>query len=158
LREAAMKLDIGGEEQFEVFAETLWTALNDPEVLKKCIPGCEDMIPTGEDRFKLILNLKVASVGGSFEGEIALADKQPPTQCKITMSGAGSLGHGSGEATFALDTQDNGIMMTYTGEGEIGGLVAGVGQRILKGVAKHLIKQFFTSLRREIVSAQAIST
>jgi carbon monoxide dehydrogenase subunit G len=153
-----MKLDIGGEEQFEVGAETLWTALNDPAVLKKCIPGCKDMLPAGEDHFKLILNLKVASVGGSFEGEIALKDKQPPTQCRIIVSGAGSLGHGSGEAAFALAGHADSIMMTYNGEGEIGGLVAGVGQRILKGVAKHLIKQFFTALRREIVAAQAIST
>ena len=63
-----MKLDIGGEETFEVPIEALWSALNDPAVLKKCIPGCKDMIPEGGDRFKLILNLKVASVGGSFEG------------------------------------------------------------------------------------------
>ncbi len=153
-----MKLDIGGEEKFEVVAEALWTALNDPEVLKKCIPGCKDMLPIGEDHFKLILNLKVASVGGSFEGEIALRDKQPPTQCKITVSGAGSLGHGSGEATFALAQNADGLLMTYNGEGEIGGLVAGVGQRILKGVAKHLIKQFFTGLRREIVAGQVLSS
>lgn len=153
-----MKLDIGGQEQFEVPTETLWTALNDPEVLKKCIPGCKHMLPAGEDHFKLILNLKVASVGGSFDGEIALSEKQPPTQCKITVSGAGSLGHGSGEATFALSGNADGIKMIYNGEGEIGGLVAGVGQRILKGVAKHLIKQFFTALRREVVSPTHVPT
>jgi carbon monoxide dehydrogenase subunit G len=146
-----MKLDIGGEEQFDVAAETLWNALNNPEVLKKCIPGCKDMLAAGEDHFKLILNLKVASVGGSFEGEVALSKKQPPTQRKIAVSGAGSLGHGSGEATFALSEND-GIMMAYSGEDEIGGLVAGVGQRILKSVAKNLIEYFFTARRREIVN------
>ena len=149
-----MKLDIRGEEKFETDIEALWVTLNDPAVLKKCIPGCKDMIPVGEDQFKLTLNLKVASVGGSLEGEIALKDKKPPTQCKITVSGAGSLGHGSGEATFALTKQNGGILMTYAGEGEIGGLVAGVGQRILGGVAKHLVKQFFTALRSEIVTVQ----
>jgi uncharacterized protein len=145
-----MKLDIGGEEKFEASVETLWAALNDPAVLTKCIPGCKEMIPEGEDRFKLILDLKVASVGGSFEGEISLKDKQPPAQCKISVSGSGSLGHGNGEATFSLAAQDGGTLMTYGGEGEIGGLVAGVGQRILKGVAKHLIKQFFTALRKNV--------
>ena len=97
-----MKLDIGGDEIFEIPAEALWSALNDPAVLKKCIPGCKDMIVEGGDRFKLILNLKVASVGGSFEGEISLADKTPPTQCKVAVSGSGTLGHGSGLATFTL--------------------------------------------------------
>ena len=144
-----MKLDIGGEETFEAGIETLWRALNDPAVLKKCIPGCKDMIPEGGDRFKLILNLKVASVGGSFEGEISLEDKQPPAQCKVAVSGAGTLGQGSGAATFSLTSQTGGTAMRYSGEGEIGGLVAGVGQRILKGVSKYLIGQFFKALRRE---------
>ena len=149
-----MKLDIGGEEKFEGGIDTLWSALNNPEVLKKCIPGCKDMIPQGGDQFKLILNLKVASVGGSFEGEIALKDKEPPKRCNISVAGSGSLGHGSGAATFALSAQNDIIVMTYSGEGEIGGLVAGVGQRILRGVSKHLIKQFFVGLRREIVAVQ----
>lgn len=153
-----MKLDIGGEEKFDVGIDALWKALNDPEVLKKCIPGCKDMIRQGEDQFRLILNLKVASVGGSFEGEIALKDKEPPVVCKIIVSGAGSLGHGNGEATFALAAEDAGTLMTYGGEGEIGGLVAGVGQRILKGVAKHLIKQFFTALRKETAVGQVASS
>ncbi|MBI3704203.1 MAG: carbon monoxide dehydrogenase subunit G [Rhizobiales bacterium] len=144
-----MKLDIGGEEIFEVGIETLWRALNDPAVLVKCIPGCKEMIPQGDDRFKLILNLKVASVGGSFEGEISLSDKQPPGQCKVAVSVSGTLGQGSGAATFSLEQQPSGTLMRYSGEGEIGGLVAGVGQRILKGVAKHLIGLFFKSLRRE---------
>ncbi len=148
-----MKLDIGGEETFEVGIEGMWNALNDPAVLVKCIPGCKEMIPTGEDHFKLVLNLKIASVGGSFEGEISLSDKQPPAHCKVAVSGAGSLGHGTGLATFSLEPQAASCLMRYSGEGEIGGLVAGVGQRILKGVAKHLIGQFFKALRRETTLA-----
>jgi uncharacterized protein len=151
-----MKLDIGGEEIFEVPIEALWIALNDPAVLTKCIPGCKEMIPEGGDRFKLILNLKVASVGGSFEGEISLSDKTPPAQCNVAVSGSGTLGHGSGLAAFSLAAQNGGTAMRYNGEGEIGGLVAGVGQRILKGVAKHLIKQFFTALRREVTALSPV--
>jgi carbon monoxide dehydrogenase subunit G len=149
-----MKMDIGGEERFEVPIETLWTALNDPAVLKQCIPGCKDMIDEGNDHFRLVLNLKVAAVGGSFEGKISLSDKQPPSQCKVAVSGSGSLGHGEGAANFTLTAQDGGTTMAYSGEGEIGGLVAGVGQRILKGVAKHLIGQFFKALRAEVAAAK----
>ena len=147
-----MKLDIGGEEKFDVGIETLWTALNDPAVLTKCVPGCKEMIPTGQDQFKLLLELKVASVGGSFEGAIALTEKQPPAQCRLSVSGEGSLGHGNGAATFSLSDDGAQTVMRYGGEGEIGGLVAGVGQRILKGVAKHLIGQFFKALRKEIAA------
>jgi uncharacterized protein len=129
-----MKLEIGGEETFAVPVERLWTALNDPAVLEKCIPGCKGMVANGEDRFRILLNLKVA-----------------PTQCRITVAGSGTLGHGEGHATFSLAPgATEGAIMRYTGEGEIGGLVAGVGQRILKGVTKHLIGQFFTAFRREL--------
>jgi len=149
-----MKLDIGGEEIFAIAAEPLWAALNDPAVLKTCIPGCREMTAVGDDRYRLILNLKVASVGGSFEGEISLSDKVVPTQCRVSVSGSGTLGHGEGSATFSLTPDGNGAtVMRYAGEGEIGGLVAGVGQRILKGVAKHLIGQFFKAFRREATGA-----
>jgi carbon monoxide dehydrogenase subunit G len=144
-----MKLDIGGEETFESNIETVWRALNDPAALVKCIPGCKEMNPDGEDKFKLVLNLKVASVGGSFEGAISLSDKQPPAHCKVAVTGGGTLGQGEGVATFTLEAKDAGTLMRYSGEGEIGGLVAGVGQRILKGVAKHLIGQFFKGLKKE---------
>lgn len=147
-----MKLDIGGEETFDSPIERVWSALNDPAVLKQCIPGCKDMITQGDDSYKLVLALKVASVGGSFEGEISLSEKTPPSQCKIAVSGSGSLGNGTGTATFSLTPQPAGTLMRYSGEGEIGGLVAGVGQRILKGVAKHLIGQFFTALRKQLAA------
>ncbi|HEX2215300.1 MAG TPA: carbon monoxide dehydrogenase subunit G [Xanthobacteraceae bacterium] len=148
-----MKLDVGGEQAFDVPIETLWTALNDPAVLRKCIPGCREMVAEGEDRFRLILDLKVASVGGSFEGAITLSEKIAPKQCRVAVKGSGTLGHGEGAATFSLAPAGDGAsMMRYSGAGEIGGLVAGVGQRILKGVAKHLIAQFFTSLRREVAA------
>ena len=149
-----MKLDIGGEETFAIPMGRVWEALNDPAVLKKCIPGCRDMVPDGEDSFRVLLDLKVASVGGTFEGKIGLTDKVAPQECRLDVEGSGTLGHGQGHATFSLVAgADQGTIMRYAGEGEIGGLVAGVGQRILKGVAKHLIGQFFAAFRREVGGA-----
>jgi uncharacterized protein len=151
-----MKLDIGGEERFVVPVDRLWQALNDPEVLTRCIPGCKQMIAAGEDKYRVVLDLKVASVGGSFEGAVSLSDKTPPNECRITVSGAGTLGQGNGHATFSLMTGPDGVTtMRYAGEGEMGGLVVGVGQRVLKGVAKHLIGRFFTTLRKEAGEAAA---
>jgi uncharacterized protein len=151
-----MKLDIGGEERFGVAGELLWRALNDPAVLTRCIPGCKAMIPDGDDRYRVALDLKVASIGGSFEGIITLSEKEPPAQCRLTVEGSGTLGHGKGFATFLLAPQPDGVMlMRYAGEGELGGLVVGVGQRMLKGVAKHLVGRFFAALRREVDAASA---
>lgn len=144
-----MKLEIAGEEMLEASLETVWKTLNDPECLTHCIPGCKAMNALGPDDYRIEMQLKVASVGGSFNGSIALSDKEQPSRCRITVSGSGSLGHGNGTAEFALVSIGAATTrLTYAGQGEIGGLVAGVGQRVLKGVAKHLTGRFFIGLRQ----------
>ena len=145
-----MKLDIGGKEVIAAPLERVWTSLNDPAFLTRCIPGCRSMEEIAPDSYKVRLDLKVAAVGGSFEGQIALSDKTAPEQCRIAISGSGTLGHGSGEAQFKLELADGGTLLAYDGGGEIGGLVAGVGQRVLRGVSKHLIGKFFKSVRSEL--------
>jgi carbon monoxide dehydrogenase subunit G len=145
-----MKLDIGGNEAIVASGEQLWAALNDPVVLTRCIPGCKSMTEIAPNAYKVELQLRVAAVGGSFEGEIALSEMEPPRACTIKVSGAGTLGHGNGIARFEIEPEgENASKLIYRGNGEIGGLVAGVGQRILSGVAKHLIGRFFASLRKE---------
>ncbi len=145
-----MKLDIGGNEAIPARVEALWIALNDPKVLTRCVPGCKSMIEVAPDAYKVDMQLRVAAVGGSFEGEISLSDKQPPQTCMIKVSGAGTLGHGNGTARFEIEPDgEYGSRLIYKGSGEVGGLVAGVGQRILASVSKHLIGRFFVALRKE---------
>ncbi|MBR1256347.1 carbon monoxide dehydrogenase subunit G [Bradyrhizobium sp. AUGA SZCCT0240] len=145
-----MKLDISGDEKVSTSVERLWTALNDPEVLTRCIPGCKKMTEVSPDSYKVEMQLRVAAVGGSFEGEIALSDKEAPRSCNIKVSGAGTLGHGNGTARFDIEPDGEGASrLVYKGSGEIGGLVAGVGQRILSSVSKHLVGRFFVALRKE---------
>ena len=148
--EVHVKLDIGGNEAIPASVDALWVALNDPKVLTRCIPGCKTMTEIAPDAYKVDMQLRVAAVGGSFEGEISLSDKQAPKTCNIKVSGAGTLGHGNGTARFELEPDgENGAKLVYKGTGEIGGLVAGVGQRILASVSKHLIGRFFVALRKE---------
>jgi len=145
-----VKLDIGGNEAIPASVDALWVALNDRKVLTRCIPGCKTMTEIAPDAYKVDMQLRVAAVGGSFEGEISLSDKQAPKTCNIKVSGAGTLGHGNGTARFELEPDgENGAKLVYKGTGEIGGLVAGVGQRILASVSKHLIGRFFVALRKE---------
>ena len=148
-----MKLDIGGNETIPTSVEALWVALNDPAVLTRCVPGCKSMTEIAPDNYKVDMQLRVAAVGGSFEGEIQLSDKQAPKSCSIRVSGAGTLGHGNGTARFDIEPDGEGTSrLVYKGTGEIGGLVAGVGQRILASVSKHLIGRFFVALRKEFES------
>ena len=148
-----MKLDIGGNETIPTSVDALWVALNDPAVLTRCVPGCKSMTEIAPDNYKVDMQLRVAAVGGSFEGEIQLSDKQAPKSCSIRVSGAGTLGHGNGTARFDIEPDGEGTSrLVYKGTGEIGGLVAGVGQRILASVSKHLIGRFFVALRKEFES------
>ena len=124
-----MKLDIGGNETIPASVDALWVALNDPKVLTRCVPGCKSMTEIAPDAYKVDMQLKVAAVGGSFEGEIALSDKEPPKTCSIKVSGAGTLGHGNGTARFEIEPDgENGSRLVYKGTGEIGGLVAEIGR------------------------------
>jgi len=109
------------------------------------------MTEIAPDAYKVEMQLRVAAVGGSFEGEIALSDKVLPTACSIKVSGAGTLGHGNGNARFEIAPEGpDASRLSFQGVGEIGGLVAGVGQRILSSVSKHLVGRFFTALRKEL--------
>jgi uncharacterized protein len=151
-----MKLDITGNETIEASADELWVALNDPVVLTRCVPGCKTMTETAPDAYKVEMQLRVAAVGGSFDGAISLSDKDAPKSCNIQVSGGGTLGHGTGTARFEIVSESaTSSKLIYNGVGEIGGLVAGVGQRILSSVSKHLIKKFFTALRKEFEAAHS---
>ena len=151
-----MKLDITGNETIEASADALWVALNDPVVLTRCVPGCKTMTETAPDAYKVEMQLRVAAVGGSFDGAISLSDKDAPKSCNIQVSGGGTLGHGTGTARFEIVPESaTSSKLIYNGVGEIGGLVAGVGQRILSSVSKHLIKKFFTALRKEFEAAHS---
>jgi uncharacterized protein len=151
-----MKLDITGNETIEASADELWVALNDPVVLTRCVPGCKTMTETAPDAYKVEMQLRVAAVGGSFDGAISLSDKEAPKSCNIQVSGGGTLGHGTGTARFEIVPESaTSSKLIYNGVGEIGGLVAGVGQRILSSVSKHLIKKFFTALRKEFEAAHS---
>src|ERR1700748_1662115 len=111
------------------------------------------MTEIGPDAYKVEMQLKVAAVGGSFEGEIALSDNEPPKTCSIKVSGAGTLGDGNGTHRVEVEPEgEDTSRLVYKGTGETGGLVAGVGQRILSSVPKHLTGRFFVALRKEFAA------
>jgi carbon monoxide dehydrogenase subunit G len=145
-----MRLEISGREEIEAPTERVWAGLIDPALLERCIAGCRAMDELARDSYRIRLELKVAAIAGTFEGQIGLSNRVEGEGCVITVAGSGSLGHGRGEARLRLERIPAGTLLCYQGNGEIGGLVAGVGQRVLRGVSKHLIGTFFKSLRSEL--------
>lgn len=148
-----MAIELAGERTVAAPRQRLWALLNDPQVLMQCIPGCNTVNAIGEDRYEMGLKLQVGSVSGSYLGTVALRDKREPECFVLEVEGEGSIGFMKGSARFELASVDEAsTTIKYEGSGEVGGVVAGVGQRVLSGVAKFLVGQFFKALDKQVAA------
>jgi carbon monoxide dehydrogenase subunit G len=114
-----------------------------PEQLRQAIPGCEKLEALGNDEFKATMKIGVAAVKGTFEGKVKLAEKNPPNSYRMAVEGSGGPGFVRGETLITLTDIEGGTRVGYTADVQVGGLIAGVGQRMLGGVSKMLADQFF---------------
>jgi carbon monoxide dehydrogenase subunit G len=139
-----MAMNMSGEYQLPAPRETVWQKLNDPEVLKACIPGCEQLDVIGENEFQAVATNKIGPVKARFKGKVRLTDLDPPNGYRISGEGDGGVaGFAKGGATVALAPKDGGTLLTYQVEAQIGGKLAQLGQRLINGAAKKLADQFF---------------
>jgi carbon monoxide dehydrogenase subunit G len=126
--------------------ETVWKTINDPEALRRCTPGLKELKEVAPDTYQATLQIGVAAVKGTYSGTLAITDKRAPTHYKIALDGAGGAGFMKGEGNVDLESQGDSTLLKWTGDIQIGGLIAGVGQRMLGGIGKMLIGQFFKCL------------
>ncbi|MCG6205256.1 carbon monoxide dehydrogenase subunit G [Rhodopseudomonas sp. HC1] len=139
-----MAMTMSGEYLLEAPRETVWERLNDPAVLKECIPGCEQLERT-DDGFDAVAKMKVGPVSARFKGKVRLSDLDPPNAYKISGEGEGGVaGFAKGGASVALTEHDGGTLLKYLVEAHVGGKVAQLGQRLINGAAKKLADEFFT--------------
>ena len=144
-------MDMQGSRPLAVTQQQAWDALNDPEVLKACIPGCESIEATGENAYALVNAIKVGPVAAKFKGAIQLADIQAPSSYTIQFEGnGGAAGFGKGSAKVVLTPKDAGCELGYTVNATVGGKIAQVGQRLIDGVAKSMAESFFKRFDEEM--------
>jgi len=134
-----------GEVELPASRETVWAKLNDPAVLKACIPGCEELNMLSDTEFEAVAVNKIGPVKAKFKGRVTLSDLDPPNGYRISGQGDGGVaGFAKGGATVALTDKDGGgTILTYNVEAQIGGKLAQLGQRLINGAAKKLADQFF---------------
>jgi carbon monoxide dehydrogenase subunit G len=124
--------------------ESVWAALNDPEVLKACINGCERMVKTDPTHFETAVTLKIGPVKANFKGKVALEELAPPHRCVLRGEGQGGVaGFVKGEAEVLLTQEEGGTALTYTAKANIGGKLAQIGQRLIDGAARQIADEFF---------------
>ena len=145
-------MKIEGVREMQLSQDELWATLMDPEVLARCLPGCEQLEPTGENTFRAVLKVGIASIKGSYAGSLTLSNLNPTDSFHISMEGSGSAGFVKGTAKVKLDKGGPPTDLQYAADIQVGGLVASVGQRMLNGIATTLVHQFFVALEEEIGS------
>jgi carbon monoxide dehydrogenase subunit G len=136
-------MKLSGSYQINLSKEKVWEALNDPEILKKSIPGCEEFKKNSETEFTATATNKIGPFNASFTGDIELEDLDPPNSYKISGSGNSPVGFASGEATVKLENHENGTKLIYEVQANVGGKIAQVGSRLIDMTAKKMADIFF---------------
>ena len=139
-----MAMTMSGEVQLPATREAVWEKLNDPVVLKSCVPGCEQLDKTSDTEFQAIASIKIGPVKARWKGKVRLSDLDPPNGYKISGEGEGGVaGFAKGGAVVGLTEKDGGTLLTYNVEAQIGGKLAQIGQRLVNGAAKKMADEFF---------------
>jgi len=151
-----MAVTMSGEIQLSAPREEVWAKLNDAEVLKVCIPGCEELNKLSDTEFQAVATTKIGPVKARFKGKVHLSDLNPPNGYKISGEGEGGVaGFAKGAAIVALSPKDGGTLLTYNVEAQIGGKLAQLGQRLVAGAAKKVADDFFEKFAAAVGSAVA---
>lgn len=139
-----MKLE--GSYEIPVPRQKVWDAFLDPEILRQAIPGCEKLEALGADEYKATMKIGVGAVKGTFEGKVRLSDLRPPDSYRMAVDGSGGPGFVRGDTIMTLSESGHGTKVAYSADVQVGGLIAGVGQRMIGGVSKMMADQFFNKM------------
>lgn len=144
-------MKISGSHALAAPLEKVYAMMQDPDVLARAIPGCEGLEKTGEDEYRMKMKMALASFSGAFEGKVRITDQSPPTSFRLIVEGSGKLGFMKGDGLLKLAASGEGTEVSYEGDAQVGGTMAAVGQRLIDGTAKMMIKRFFEKLAEEAI-------
>jgi uncharacterized protein len=151
-------MKMAGEQHIAASRQRVWEALNDPEVLRQCIPGCQSLDKEADDRFSAVAEVKIGPIGARFKGNVSLSDLDPPNGYTIAGQGNGGIaGSAKGSAKVRLsDAAGGGTTVSYDVDADVGGRMAQLGGPIIDATAKQLAAKFFSKFG-EVVSGQAVA-
>jgi hypothetical protein len=147
-------MKIEGISEIRASRDRVYQSLTDPAVLQRCIPGCESLEKTGDNTYAATIRTGVGSIKGVFKGNVRLEDMRPPEHYRIVVDGKGAPGFVKGTGDFDLSESSPEVtLIKYSGDLQVGGTIAGVGQRMIQATAKMMASQFFTALEAEAQTA-----
>jgi carbon monoxide dehydrogenase subunit G len=148
-------MKIAGTAALKATPQQVWDAFHDPEVLARCLPGCESLTETGPDAYAMTVTAGVAAIKGTYDGTVALTDPEPPGQFRMRAKGAGGPGTVDADVLVRLaPAAAGGTDLAYDADATVGGMIGGVGQRMLSGVTKKMAGQFFEAVDDDIAGVR----
>ena len=144
-------MEMTGEQLIPALQAEVWRGLNDPEVLKACIAGCESIEKFTDTEYTVVTTAAIGPVRARFKGKLLLADLDPPNSYSLSFDGqGGAAGFGKGSAKVSLATEAAGTRLSYTVKAQVGGKLAQIGSRLIDGVAKKMADDFFIAFKQNI--------
>jgi uncharacterized protein len=142
-------LKILGTHTLPLSQERAYLVMQDPEVLARAIPGCEGLEKIGPDEYRMKMKMALASLSGAFEGKVKITEQNPPSSFRLGVEGSGKIGFLKGDGLLKLTPLGEGTEVSYEGDAQVGGTLAAVGQRLIDGTSKMMIRKFFEKLAAE---------
>jgi len=146
-------MELSGSHTFAAPRPVVWQVLTDPETLRRTLPGCQKFEPNPDGSYAVTMTIGIAAIKGTYTGTVHLLDEQPPDSYTLKVAAKGGVGFVDGQGHFTLEPTGDGDAQTlvrYTGTAQVGGKIAGVGQRLLKAGAEMIANQFFKALDKEL--------
>ena len=154
-----MAMNMTGEVQLPASRETVWAMLNEPAVLKSCIPGCESLDKDSDNAFRAVATIKIGPVKARWKGKVRFSNLDPPSSYRISGEGDGGVaGFAKGGAKVSLANKDGGTLLSYNVEAQIGGKLAQLGQRLINSVAKKTADDFFENFAAAVRPKVAVES
>lgn len=146
-------MEMTGEQLIPASQAETWAALNDPDTLKACVPGCESLERVSDTEYRVLMTARVGPVSAKFKGKLSLADLNPPTSYSLSFEGQGGVaGFGKGSAQVSLATEGDGTKLSYKVKANVGGKLAQIGSRLVDAAAKKIADEFFRAFNAKVAS------
>jgi len=144
-------MEMKGEQLIPAPQQAVWNGLNDPEVLRACVPGCESITPNGDNEYQVLMVARVGPVSAKFKGKLTLSDIQPPNSYSISFEGqGGAAGFAKGGAQVRLSPQGESTRLAYDVKASVGGKLAQIGSRLVDAAAKKVAGDFFRNFNQKV--------
>ena len=143
-------MKVTGSYLFQASASKVWATLMDPQVLSRCLPGCETLERVGDDQYQAVLSVGIGPIRGRYQAKIAIHDKTLHQSYRLVLEGTGPTGFAKGEALITLVEQEGKATVQVEGDAQAGGPMARVGQRMMGSAAKMVLDQFFSCLQQAV--------